>query len=877
MADYAAASPLQVMRGLDSGWHGLDETEAQDRLIRLGDNTLALGRPPHWSRRVLTAARNPFVLILICLTAVSAATGDLDGAVVITTMVVISCVLRVRQEYRSGVAAAALRAMVATTATVVRRASATSRPRAREVPVDQLVPGDIVQLAPGDMVPADVRLLKSDDLAVNQAVLTGESLPAAKRAAAVITHAARDGETWQASSPADRTSVFGSPRLCFMGTTVVSGSGTSIVVCTGTSTYLGSSHQEQPHRSAETSFDRGVRSVTRLLLGLMLVCVPVVLAVNATIRGRPLEAFLFAVAVAVGLTPEMLPVVVTAALAQGARVMAGRAAIVKRLPAIHNLGAMDVLCTDKTGTLTEDMVSVDCFLDAAGGTDLEVMRLAWLNSYWSTAYAEAGTADLLDQALLDRGENLGMTAEDSPDVIGIIPFDFSRRRVTVVTRHGFGSHELITKGAAEEVLACCTTVRTDARDVPLDEERLARALMLIDSYARDGLRLVAVAVAVKQAKSGRYQPGDEADLALAGFVGFRDPPRASAPQAITELARNGIAVKVLTGDHPLVAARVCRDVGVDPGHVLTGYDAAQLDDAELVTVAEATTVFARVDPAQKARIVSALQAGGRTVGFLGDGVNDAAALRVADVGISVAGAVALARECADIILLRKELPMLGQAVIEGRRSVCNIAKYLKITVSSNFGNVLSMLAASAALPFLPMLPLQVLAQNLCFDVCQLSLAFDSVDESSLGRPCAFDSRDLARFVLRFGPVNTLADLAIFVFLWRLMGTHASAAGQALFRTGWFAENLLTQAVAVHLLRSPSLPSPRRHAARPVLLATLVLALTGLFLPVTPLGTALRLQVLPVAYFPVLAVVIVGYCAATIAAKARYLRRTARWL
>ncbi|MGD0374274.1 MAG: magnesium-translocating P-type ATPase [Streptosporangiaceae bacterium] len=877
MAEYAAAAPLQVLRGLDSAWRGLDETEAQDRLIRLGDNTLAVGRLPHWGRRVLTAARNPFVVILICLTVVSAATGDLDGAVVITAMVVISCVLRVRQEYRSDLAAAALRAMVATTATVVRRASATSRPCVREVPVDQLVPGDIVQLAPGDMVPADVRLLKSDDLAVNQAVLTGESLPAAKRAAAVITQAARDGETSQAGSPADRTSVFDSPRLCFMGTTVVSGSGTSIVVCTGTSTYLGASHQEQPHRTAGTSFDRGVRSVTRLLLGFMLVCVPVVLAVNATIRGHPVEAFLFAVAVAVGLTPEMLPVVVTAALAQGARVMAGRAAIVKRLPALHNLGAMDVLCTDKTGTLTEDRISVDCFLDAAGGTDLEVMRLAWLNSYWSTAYAEAATADLLDQALLDRGESLGMMAEDSPDVIGIIPFDFSRRRVTVVTRTGFGSHELITKGAAEEVLACCTRVRADGRDVPLEEDRLARALMLIDSYARDGVRLVAVAVAARQAKSGRYQPGDEAGLALAGFVGFRDPPRASAPQAVTDLARHGIAVKVLTGDHPLVAARVCRDVGVDPGRVLTGQDAAQLDDAELVAVAEATTVFARVDPAQKARIVRALQAGGRTVGFLGDGVNDAAALRDADVGISVAGAAALARECADIILLRKELPMLGQAVIEGRRSVSNIAKYLKITVSSNVGNVLSMLAASAALPFLPMLPLQVLAQNLCFDVCQLSLAFDTVDESSLDRPRAFDSRDLARFVLRFGPVNTLADLAIFVFLWRLMGTHASPAGQALFRTGWFAENLVTQSIAVHLLRSPSLPSPRRHAARPVLLATLVLALTGLCLPLTPLGTALRLEALPVAYFPVLAVVIVGYCAATIAAKARYLRRTAPWL
>ena len=827
---------------------------------------------------MLTAAGNPFVMILSCLTLVCAATGDLDGAVVIGAMVVISCALRVRQEYQSGLAAAALQATVATTATVVRRACASAGPCAREVPVDQLVPGDLVLLAAGDLVPADVLLLKSDDLAVNQAVLTGESGPAVKRAVAVIGQAAGDGGTAgdgrarQAESDADQAGMFDSPRLCFMGTTVVSGTGTSVVVATGTSTYLGSGHQEQPHRAPETSFDRGVRGVTRLLLCFMLGCVPVVLAVNATIRGHPLEAFLFAVAVAVGLTPEMLPVVVTAALAHGARVMAGRGAIVKRLPAIHNLGAMDVLCTDKTGTLTQDRAGVDCCLDAAGGPGAEVIRLAWLNSYASTVDAEAGPADLLDQALLDHGESLGLTAQDGADVVDIVPFDFSRRRVTVVTRDGFGSHQLITKGAAEEVLACCTSVRADGRDVPLGPARRARAVTLIDSYAREGVRLIAVAVAARQARPGRYRAADETGLALAGFVGFRDPPAASARQAVADLASCGIAVKVLTGDHPLVAARICRDVGVDPGQVLTGQDVARLDDTALVRAAGAAAVFARVDPAQKARIVRALRAGGRTVGFLGDGINDAAALRAADVGISVAGAVSLARECADIVLLRKDLPMLGQAVLSGRRSVANIAKYLKITVSSNFGNVLAMLAASATLPFLPMLPLQVLAQNLCFDVCQLSLAFDTVDEQALRRPLGFDNRDLARFVAGFGPVNALADLAIFVFLWRLMGAHASAAGQALFRAGWFAENLLTQAIAVHLLRSPSLPTAGAHAARPVLVATLALALTGLCLPLTPLGAALRLQALPAAYFPVLAVVIVGYCAATVAAKTCYLRR-----
>ena len=878
IAEYAAASPLQVLRQLDSSWRGLDEAEAQERLIRVGDNKVAIGSPPHWVARVLTAVRNPFVVILICLTVVSGVTGDLAGAAVITAMVVISCMLRVRQEYRSDLAAAALRGMVATTATVLRRASATAQPLAREVPVDQLVPGDIVQLATGDLVPADVLLLRSDDLAVSQAALTGESFPAAKRAVAVIMNAASDGEGTSQASVADASaSLFDSPQLCFMGTTVVNGSGLSVVIATGDSTYLGSSHQERPHRTAETSFDRGVRSVARLLFCFMLACVPVVLGVNATIRGHPVEAFLFAVAVAVGLTPEMLPVVVTTALAQGARAMAGRAAIVKRLPAIHNLGAMDVLCTDKTGTLTEDRVSVDCFLDPAGHADPQVLQLAWLNSYWSTTSADAAIAGVLDQALLDHGARAALRADDAADVVDIVPFDYTRRRVTVVTRAGIGRHLLITKGAAEEVVTCCRSVRADGRDVPLTRADRERAVLLIDSYAHNGVRLLAVAVAARRAKAGPYRPDDETGLTLAGFVGFRDLPRESAPGALADLAERGITVKVLTGDHPLVAARICRDVGVDAGHLRTGADLAELDDAALATVAEDTTVFARVDPAQKARIVRALQAGGHTVGFLGDGVNDAAALRDADAGISVTGAVALARECADVILLRKELQMLGQAVAEGRRSVVNVAKYLKITVSSNVGNVLSMLIASAALPFLPMLPLQVLAQNLCFDVCQLSLAFDTVDESSLRRPRTFDGRDLARFVVCFGPVNTLADLAIFVFLWRIIGAHAGPAGQALFRSGWFTENLVTQAIAVHLLRSRSFPSPRRHAARPVLLATLALAVTALCVPMTPLGSALQLRVPPAPYFPVLALVLLGYCAAVAAVKARYLERRSRWL
>ncbi len=870
--DLAAAPPLQVLRRLESTARGLDETEAQIRLARFGDNTIPADAQPTWAGRVAAAVRNPFVLILVCLTVVSAATGDPYGAAVITTMAVISCVLRVRQEYRSDRAAAALRAMVATTATVLRRARPGGPPVAREVPVDQLVPGDVVRLAAGDMVPADLRLLRSDGLAVSQAVFTGESRPAAKQAATVIS----GGSRGTPAPPPGDGSPFDAPTLCFMGTSVVSGSGTAVVVATGRSTCLGAAQQEPPRAGPETAFDRGVRDVTWMLISLMLVCVPAVLAVNASVRGHLLQALLFAVAVAVGLTPEMLPVVVTSALARSAAVVSRKAAIVKRLPAMHNLGAMDVLCTDKTGTLTEDRASLDCHVDTAGRTDPEVLRWAWLNSYFLTAAMDGRVDDVLDQALLTCGADRGLFAPDALAMAGLIPFDSGRRRVSVVIRTVgvAGQHTLVTKGAPAEVLSCCTSIRCGGRDLPIGPGGRAGAAALAGRYARDGVRLLAVAVATRHARSGRYRPADEHGLTLIGFVGFRDVPRPSARRAVAGLAASGVTIKIVTGDDPLVAARVCRDVGIEPGQVMTGQAIAGLDDPALAAVAASGTVFARVDPAQKARLVRALRSAGHTVGFLGDGVNDAPALREADVGISVAGATPVARERAQVVLLRKDLTMLGQAITEGRRSFGNVIKYLKITISCNFGNVLSMLAASAVLPFLPMLPLQVLAQNLCFDVSQLSLAFDGVDEPSLAGPRTFDRRGLAGFTIVFGIVNAVADLATFGFLWWIMRGHIDAADEALFRTGWFTENLLSQAAAVHLLRSRWLPSRRHHAARPVLVATLALGLIGLGLPFTPVGAALRLQPLPAEYFPLLAAVLAGYGLAIVAVRSARARRGA---
>lgn len=871
LAEYQAASPLQVLRSLESTRRGLTEYEAEARLARFGENAIAPARLPSPAARLRTAVRSPFIGVLIGLAAVSAATDDLSGAAVIAALAAISCLLRARQESRSDRAATALRAMVATTSTVIRRSAGQGPGIARELPVDQLVPGDIVRLYAGDIAPADLRLLRSDGLTVSQSVFSGESLPAAKAAAMAV---AAD------QSPADHEgTLLDSPVLCFMGTSVLSGSATAVVVATGVATYLGSTCELASSASTETSFDRGARQVSWLLIGFMLICVPVVLAVNAAIRGHLLEAFLFAVAVAVGLTPEMLPVVVTTALARGAGILAGKAAIVKRLPAMHNLGAMDVLCTDKTGTLTEDLVSVDCSVDPLGRPDPRVLRLACANSHWSTQSQDPAVTDMLDQALLAHAAQAGLTGDPDEVPVGLVPFDPSRRRVTVVLRKAgdLGSHLLITKGSAEDVLDCCAYLRADRQDIRLDREERARIMARSEEYARAGVRLLAVALATRNARSGGYGPADEAGMTLIGFLGFRDPPKCTARAALDALASAGIAVKVVTGDHPLVAARICADVGLEAGQPVTGREIDRMDDASLRALAANTTIFARVEPAQKARIVRALRAGGRTVGFLGDGLNDTAALRDCDVGISVSSAVAAARECADVILLRKDLTILGEAVTQGRRTFGNIVKYLKITVSSNFGNALSMLVASAALPFLPMLPMQVLVQNLCFDLSQLPLAFDRVDEPSVRQPRTFDARDLARFVGWFGPVNMLADLATFVILWRLIGQHDSAAGQVMFRSGWFAENLLTQAAAIHLLRSRWLPSIRRHATRPVLLATLALASTAVLLPFTPLGSAIQLGHLPAVFLPLLSVVLAGYCAITIALKTSYIARTGRWL
>jgi Mg2+-importing ATPase len=756
--------------------------------------------------------------------------------------------------------------------------------------VDQLVPGDIVELAPGDMIPADLRILRSVDLAVNQAVLTGESVPAGKYAVADpdSTGAAADpGGTYSALPDC--------PWLCLTGGSVLSGSGTGIVLATGPRTYLGAACSGAALRAPATTFDRGVASVSWTLIRFMMISVLMVLAVSAAAHGHVAQAFLFVVSVAVGLTPEMLPVVVMAALARGARVMSRLDVIVKQLPAIHNLGAMDVLCTDKTGTLTGGHAVLDCCVDAQGRPEPEVLRWGCLNSLWLAEDAGGQVADPLDEALLKRAAGLGLAAGQGFGGVQVIPFDFATRCATVVLRQADrpGTHLMITKGAPDDVLKRCGQVRTTAGTAALDPAEQARLARLADDHAASGVRLLAVAVAELPPRVTRYRPADQAGLTLAGFVGFRDRPKDSAAAAVRALTGNGVAVKIVTGDHPLVAARACREVGLDPGRVVLGADLDLMTDGALAGIAPRTVVFARVGPEQKARIVRALRASGRNVGYLGDGVNDVPALRAADVGISVESGIDVARESADVIVARKDLAALNDAVTEGRRTFANIIKYIKITVSSNVGNVTSMLAAAAFLPFLPMLPVQVLVQNLCFDFSQLTMAFDHVDESRLHQPRTFDRGDLTRFVVCFGLVNTLADLATFVMLWRLGAVHDTPLHRAVFRGAWFTENLLTQALAVLVLRSrrgpylrrragasprgPAGAPPRDRAAWPVLLGAAGVVAVGVGLPLSPLAPALGMHAPPAAFFALLTVVLGGYCAVILAVRTAYLGAGRRWL
>ena len=878
LRELASVAPLPLLRALGSSPKGLTEAEAADRLQRCGGNQVAATAAATWWVRGRDALGSPFVALLAGLCLVFVAVGDVRGAVTVGVMVLLSVVLRWWQHARSDRAVNALRARVSTTATVRRRAAAGHDAVEREVLVEDLVPGDVLVLAPGDVVPADVRLLSCTGLLVDQSALSGETLavrkhpPAAESAAAV---APARSERRRRGGGGPQTVELSS--VCFAGTSVVGGGATAVVVTTGPNTYFGQVARDTSGARPESSFDSGVRAVGWTLIRFMLVMVPIVLVVNGTVTGNWAQAAMFAVAVAVGLTPEMLPVIVTTNLARGALRLARRDVVVKRLNAIQDLGAMDVLCVDKTGTLTEDRVAYAHSIDLAGGPDGEAAEYAYL-----AVHFQATPHNRLDEAIAEQ------LAEPDEDLltevrytkVDEITFDHSRRRSTVVLRRHADEHILITKGDPEQVVARCGHAQRDGALVELTPALRRDTDDLVHAYAEHGMRILAVAARQYPARLDGYTERDETGLVLVGFVGFVDPVREGTAQAVRELAEHGVAVTILTGDNQHVAASVAKQAGIRVGEVVLGGQVEAADEVQLSRLAAQHTVFARLTPAHKARLVAALREAGRAVGFIGDGVNDAAALRTADVGISVQGATDVAKDAADLILTDRDLAVLARGVVEGRRTLGNTMKYVTITASSNFGNVLTVLAASAFLPFLPMLPIQLVVANLLYDAAQLALPWDRVDPAYLRAPRRWDASGLARFMLVFGPVSSLFDMMTFAVLWWLLDTGGQPA---VFQTGWFVEGLLSQVLVVLLLRSRATsPQGVRGLAgswpsRQVLLAASIVALVALTLPVSPLASALQLSSLPAGYFPWLAVVLLAYALAALGVKHLYLRRVRSWL
>ena len=851
----------ELLARFDTTAEGLPKTEVEDRLALFGPNEIAHERPPAWYVQLLLGFKNPFIVVLLTLAMVSFFTGDSKAVIVITVMVTLSVLISFSQEYRSQQTAEKLKSLVRSTATVVRpHLTEPGADRTREIPMQELVPGDVVHLSAGDLVPADVRLLFAKDLFVAQSALTGEALPVEKG----------DTVTGDAADPSTN-SVLELPNLCLTGTTVISGTARALVLATGNRTYFGQLARTLVGKRTLTSFDKGINGVSWVLIRFMLVMVPVVFFLNGFTKHDWGQAFFFALSVAVGLTPEMLPVVVSANLAKGGLKMAKRKVVVKKLAAIQNFGAMDVLCTDKTGTLTEDKIVLLKHFNIYGQETEDVLEYAYLNSFYQT-----GLKNLLDVAVLnyvELHESLKVSTEYAK--VDEVPFDFDRRRMSVVLAH-HDDHLLLCKGAPEGILKVCTHAESYGEIVLLTPELIASMDRLVTAMNEDGLRVVAVAVRTYKPRTTPYGQAEEQGLTLAGFIGFLDPPKPSTAAALRALRQSGVTVKVLTGDSEIITRKVCREVGLPVEGILLGAAVEAMTNAELHEAVEVTTVFARLNPLQKARIVAQLQAHGHTVGFMGDGINDAPSLKAADVGISVDTAVDIAKESADIILLEKSLLVLEDGLIEGRKTFGNIIKYIKMTASSNFGNVFSVLGASAFLPFLPMLPIHLLIQNLFYDVSQLSIPWDNMDADYLKQPRKWNAGSVGRFMLFIGPISSIFDYATFFLMYFFFKAN-TPAHQSLFQSGWFIEGLLSQTLIVHMIRTERIPFFQSTASLPVLLLTGSIMAVGIYVPFSPLGHYLGLVPLPGIYFGWLVGFLLSYCVLTQIVKRWYIRRFGDWL
>lgn len=853
-----------VLDYFNTSLDGLTENKVEESKDIYGKNVVTSSNKNSLIKRLYGAFINPFTLVLIVLAIVSAFTdiifaepGDKNPitVIIISVMVLVSGFLRFIQEERSERASEKLNEMIETTA-CIKRANAEKE----EIPVDEIVVGDIIYFSAGDLVPADVRIINAKDLFINQSALTGESEPVEKTA-----------------DCQENTKLTESTCLAFMGSTVVSGSGIAVAVAVGDDTMLGETAQTLNEKLAKTTFEKGVNSVSWVLIRFMLVMVPVVLFINGFTKGNWLEAVLFAISVAVGLTPEMLPMIVTTCLAKGAVSMGKKKVVIKKLNSIQNLGSVDILCTDKTGTLTQNKVVLEKHIDLMGNENDRVLRHAFLNSFYQT-----GLKNLMDIAIIEKANELN---KSNDSLLGLdriytkideIPFDFERRRMSVVVQDINGKTQMITKGAVEEMLSVSGFVEYNDTIVPLTDEMRELVLDRVNKLNNDGMRVLGVAHKTDFAPVGEFSVADEQDMVLIGYLAFLDPPKETTANAIKALRENGVSVKILTGDNEKVTACICRQIGLPVKNVILGSDLDYMSDEKLREVAEKTTVFAKLSPTEKARVVTALRDNGHTVGYMGDGINDAPAMKVSDVGISVDTAVDIAKESADVILLEKDLSVLRDGIIEGRKTYANMIKYIKMTASSNFGNMFSVLAASAFLPFLPMESIHLILLNLIYDISCIAIPWDNVDKEFLKKPRKWDASGIGRFMVWIGPTSSVFDIVTYALMYFVIcplvcgGAYKNldANGQlvfmALFQTGWFVESMWSQTLVIHMIRTPKIPFVQSRASLPVTTLTFmgIFALTAI--PFTPLGTAIGLTALPAIYFAYLAGIIFAYmCLVTI--------------
>ncbi len=855
--EYSKMSKEDVLKSFNTTEKGYSSAKANELLKVNGYNKVDSEDEVKWYTLLARSFLDPFTIMLMAIIAISVFTDVLlvseksyAKIIILSTIILVSGSIHFIQDFKTRKSMKKLKEMVSNKVSVIRDGTE------KKVLTSELVVGDIVELSAGDLIPADIRIISSKDLFISQSTITGEAEPV---------------EKFENNSKV-ANDIFELENICYMGTNIVIGAAVAIVISTGKDTYLGQMSKSMAGKKEETAFDKGIKRVTGLLIKITMIMVPIVFIINILTKGNVLDSFIYAIAIAVGITPELLLVIVTANLAKGSIDMAKKKTIIKDLNSIQNLGAMDILCTDKTGTLTQDHIVLQEYLDVHGNEDMRILRHAFLNSHFQT-----GLKNLLDLAIIDKAKETDLIEIlDNYEKVDEIPFDFSRRRMSIVIEDKKGKKQLITKGATEETLSVCKYAEIGGKAIEIDEKLHTEILELTKKLNAEGLRVIAVAQKNEiEHDASTFGVKDETEMVLIGYVAFLDPPKETAKEAITALNDYGVAVKVITGDNILVAKKVCAEVGIDTTNALTGKEIEKMSEAEFLKAIEKTTLFAKISPLQKASIVKALQKNGHIVGYMGDGINDAPALIQADVGISVDSGVDIAKESADIILLEKSLMVLKEGLMEGRKVFANVMKYLKMGTSSNVGNMISVLFASIFIPFLPMLPIHILLQNLLYDISQIGIPFDNVDKEYLKSPRKWEVKEISKFIVWFAPISTFFDLVTFGVLWYIIGAN-TIQNQALFQSGWFILGLLSQTIIVHIIRTGKIPFIQSRPSVTLFLSTVSITIIGMIIPFTKFGTYMGLVPLPKIYLLWLAIIMAAYIAVTEVVKRIYIKVYKDW-